>query len=217
MPKPTPERILRVRLLLDHEAERWQLGRNETPRGTPAPTSWLDCPDCHGTGRGGGCSRCEGRGLLMTDPYTSGADVHGINQATGEKMIGQRPARRETMELYEIEAVLARIEQDMIERGEMADTNRDTDPWHRVELHRVLRHMRDGGQAVLRQCYDAVAAVHWPAMTARPLDKHPIRTQLLETIAVHWLATRMRGRIPFSSEVEDQIAAWRQEQEKRAA
>lgn len=198
MARATPERVLRVRLLLDEQAERWSYGRRERHLTGDAPAAWWDCPDCRGTGRQGACSRCDGRGLVLVDEYTAGYDLQ--TRRLGEER------KRETMTDYEIDAALRRLAEDAADRGELGASYDDRpEPSSTVELHRVLRHMRDGGSSALRQCYDAIRVVHWPVL---PVD-HPERVRVLEEIGCHWLAVKMRGSIRLAAPLEESVVVLR--------
>lgn len=172
MANATPERCLRIRLLLDLEGERGIRGRVETrPGARPAPTTWLDCPTCNGTGRQGACSRCDGQGVRLVDPYTSGHDVEGIRADNGQKLprLAATDEQRETMDLYEIDRVLARLAEQALERGETdrrltADVPQSTgEPYRSREIRRVLHAMQTGPN-VLADLHDAILAVHWPSL-----------------------------------------------------
>lgn len=236
MASVNPERCLRVRLLLAREGERGIHGRDEARFGAPAPTSWLDCPSCAGTGRHGACHRCDGRGVLLVDPYTADDDLRG-------RKLGEAPVLRETMELYEIDRVLARLAEQALERGE-TDPRLTIDhqpaggePYEQRELRRVLAGMRATG-GPLAAAYDAIRAVHWPTLaclacngrgqtrrSGRPGDVaicltclgrgRPVPTRrvlALEELGVRWVAIRFRGRVNLDEDGELEVAAWRRQE-----
>lgn len=202
----TPERCMRVRLLLDVMGERWEQagGRDETPMGRPAPTTWLDCVDCHGTGRSGGCSRCDGSGLLLVDPYTSTYDLY-------DKVGRVSVQERETMELWEIDRVLEKIQEDVATReGHLGEIPGVREPNHVRQARRALAALRDGG-STCRALYRAVAVMHWPAITNLSVTQEDARkrTALLEELAVRWMAQRMRGPIPLPEAAEHAVQLMR--------
>lgn len=236
MASVNPERCLRVRLLLEREGERGIQGRDETRFGAPAATSWLDCPSCQGTGRKGACQRCDGRGVLLVDPYTVDDDLK-------PRKLGESVPRRETMELYAIDRVLARLAEQALERGETdprltADAGEQRDePYEQRELRRVLAEMRATG-GPLAAAYDAIRAVHFPTLSClacngrgqvrrspRPGDVaicltclgqgRPVPTRrvlALEELGVRWVATRFRGRVNLDQDGEAEVAAWRRQE-----
>lgn len=235
MASVNPERCMRIRLLLEREAERGIQGRDETRFGSPTPTSWLDCPSCQGTGRKGACQRCDGRGLLLVDPYTADDDLK-------PRKLGEGVPRRETMELWDIDRVLARLAEVAAERGEtdprlVADVAQSRDePYEQRELRRVLSGMRAVG-GPLTAAYDAIRAVHWPTLAClacngrgqtRRSDRagdvavcltclgqgRPVPTRrvlALEELGVRWVAVRFRGRVNLDQDGEAEVAAWRRQ------
>lgn len=245
MASVNPERCLRVRLLLAREGERGIHGRDEArPGARPAPTSWLDCKRCNGTGRSGACDDCRGTGLVLVDPYTAGYDVDGIDAASGRKLPRLADlGGTQTMTGWEIDRVLARLAEQAVERGE-TDPRLTADvpaargePYEHRELRRVLLGMRATG-GPLEAAYDAIRAVHWPAISClacngrgqrrrsdRPGDVaicltclgqgRPVPTRrvlALEELGVRLVAIRFRGRVNLDEDGELEVAAWRRQE-----
>ena len=176
MPKATPERVQRVRLILgviaDHH-ETWA-GRQESGQAAqPAPTHWATCPTCQASGgaRQQACSRCDGRGFLLVDPYTADYDLHHRVIRTGA---GHESETR-AMDAHTMDRVIERLREQARERGE-------TDPYlvgpatsppqgdvrgplgmrSVRKILRTLHLMRDSTVPGLRACHRAIELAHWP-------------------------------------------------------